>query len=71
MVLDDIADLMEELCKNETRREVSRHFMRNRKWALMVEVGCSFRLDTDFIAGLDYYGKLFRHHESLFGEGNE
>jgi hypothetical protein len=56
MVLDDIADLMEELCKHETRREVSRHFMRNRKWALMVEVGCSFRLDTDFIAGLDYYG---------------
>ena len=56
MVLDDIADLMEELCKRETRRKVAGHFMRDRKWAYNIELGCPFRLDTDFIAGLDYYG---------------
>lgn len=56
VVMDDIADLLEELHKTETATEIARHFDKERKWVYQHKYGYSFVLTSEFIAGLRHYG---------------
>lgn len=57
MILNDIADLFEDLAQREKHSEIARHFGgRERKWIAYISNGTSFRLDPEFIAGLRHYG---------------
>lgn len=55
-ILDDIADLFEELTKKKSAEKVGRDFGRSRKWVACVKCGCSFTLNSEFIAGLRVNG---------------
>lgn len=56
MIIDDLADLFCELEKNNTHKEIARHFDRDRKFVINIKNGCNFHLDYGFIAGLNHYG---------------
>ena len=56
VVMDDIADLLEELHKTHTAKEISRHFDKDRKWFYRHRNGCHITLTPEFIAGLRHYG---------------
>lgn len=56
VVMDDIADLLEELHKTQTATEISRHFGKERKWFFLHRHGYKFTLTPEFIAGLRHYG---------------
>lgn len=71
MVLDDIADLFCELEKNQTHKEIARHFDRERKFVISVKNGCNITLNPEFIAGLSSYGyelKLVKKQRSNYGK---
>lgn len=56
MITDDIADLIEELLKKNSAKDISRHFGKERKWVYQHRYGYSFILNAEFIAGLNHYG---------------
>ena len=56
MILDDIADFLEDLHKKESAKTISRHFGKERKWFYIHRYGFSYVLDSTFIAGLNHYG---------------
>jgi hypothetical protein len=56
VVMDDIADLFEELHKTQTTTEIARHFDKERKWFYHHRYGCGIVLTPEFIAGLRHYG---------------
>ena len=60
MIIDDLADLFVELEKNNSHKEIARHFGRERKFVMSMKAGCNFRLDYGFIAGLSHYGYELR-----------
>ena len=67
MILDDIADLFSELEKKQTHKEMARLFDRNRKFVIAIKSSCPFRLNAEFIAGLNHYGyelKLVKMEEN-------
>ena len=52
MILEDIANLFEELSEKHTHKEISRHFGRERKFVINIKNGCNFVINPEFIAGL-------------------
>ncbi len=56
MILEDIANLFEELSAKHTHKEISRHFGRERKFVINIKNGCNFVINPEFIAGLREYG---------------
>lgn len=56
MIIEDIANLFEELEKQNTHKEIARHFDRERKFVIGIKNGCSFVLNPEFIAGLRTFG---------------
>ena len=56
MLLDDLADLFDELSKTNTHKEIARHFGRERKFVTPMKNSCPFRLNAEFLAGLNHYG---------------
>ena len=56
MILEDIANLFEELSSKYTNKEISRHFGRERKFVTNMKSGCNFNMNPEFIAGLKEYG---------------
>ena len=56
MILEDIANLFEELSEKHTNKEISRNFVRGRKFVINVKNGCNFVMNPEFIAGLREYG---------------
>ena len=56
MILDDLADLFEELSTKYTHKEIARHFDRERKFVISVKSGCPVRLNSEFLAGLNHFG---------------
>lgn len=60
MILDDIADLFCELEKTNTHKEIARHFGRERKFIIFMKSSCPFRLNAEFVAGLNTYGYELR-----------
>ena len=56
MILEDIANLFEELSAKHTHKEISRHFGRERKFVISIKSGCNFVINPEFIAGLREYG---------------
>lgn len=56
MIIDDLADLFTELQKNNSHKEIARHFGRERKFVISMKNGCGFHLDYGFIAGLKHFG---------------
>ena len=55
MILEDIANLFEELSAKHTHKEISRHFGRERKFVINIKNGCNFVINPEFIAGLIEY----------------
>ena len=55
MILEDIANLFEELSAKHTHKEISRHFGRERKFVINIKNGCNFVINPEFIAGLREY----------------
>lgn len=56
MFLEDIANLFEELSKNERHNDIARHFGRERKFVMFMKCGCGFHMNAEFLAGLNHYG---------------
>ena len=56
MILEDIANLFEELSENHTNKEIARNFGRERKFVINMKSGCNFHMNPEFIAGLKEYG---------------
>ena len=56
MILEDIANLFEELSSKYTNKEIARHFGRERKFVINMKSGCNFHMNPEFIAGLKEYG---------------
>lgn len=56
LILDDIADLFEELSQKHTHKEIARHFGRERKFVINMKNGCNPTLNAEFVAGLNNYG---------------
>ena len=56
MILEDIANLFEELSAKHTHKEISRHFGREIKFVINIKNGCNFVINPEFIAGLREYG---------------
>lgn len=56
VLMEDIANLFEELSKNENHRDIARHFGRERKFVINMKYGCGFHMTPSFLSGLDYYG---------------
>lgn len=56
MIIDDIADLICELRKTYTVKEIARQFDKNRQWVYTAECGCNVILNPEFIAGLNHFG---------------
>ena len=56
MVLDDIADLFDELSTQYRHKDIARHFGRERKFVINVKNGCNITLNAEFVAGLNNYG---------------
>ena len=56
MVLDDIADLFEELGTKHKHRDIARQFGKERKYVINIKNGCNMVLNPEFVAGLDYFG---------------
>ena len=56
MILEDIANLFEELSAKHTNKEISRNFGRERKFVINVKNCCNFVMNPEFIAGLREYG---------------
>ena len=56
MVLEDIANLFEELSQKYTHKEIARHFDRERKFVINMKNGCNPILNAEFVAGLNNYG---------------
>ena len=56
MIIEDVANLFEELEKQNTHKEIARHFGRERKFVIGIKNGCSFVLNPEFIAGLKSFG---------------
>lgn len=56
MVLEDIANLFEQVCKKETASCLAARFEKSRKWVHLVRGGCPMVLNWQFIAGLDSLG---------------
>ena len=56
MVLEDLANLFEELSKKHTHKEIARHFGRERKFVITMKNGCNPTLNAEFVAGLNNYG---------------
>lgn len=56
VILEDIANLFEDLEKNHTHKEIARHFGRERKFVINMKLGCGFHMNPSFIAGLNNYG---------------
>lgn len=56
LILDDIADLFEELSQKHTHKEIARHFDRERKFVIYMKNGCNLTLNAEFVAGLNNYG---------------
>ena len=50
MILEDIANLFEELSAKHTHKEISRHFGRERKFVINIKNGCNFVINPEFIA---------------------
>ena len=60
MILEDIANLFCELAKKNNHKEIARHFGRERKFVINAKCGCSFVLNSKFIAGLNHYGYVLK-----------
>lgn len=60
MILDDIADLFEELHEKNKAKEIARHFGRERKFVYNTKAGCNVILNPEFVAGLNHYGYELR-----------
>lgn len=56
MIIDDFAELFENLEQKNTHKEIARQFGRERKFVIAMKNGCSFRLNSEFVAGLNNYG---------------
>lgn len=56
MIIEDIANLIERESKRITGKRVAKLFNKERKWVTNTKCGCSVKLDTDFVAGLDALG---------------
>lgn len=56
MIIEEVANLFEELEKQNTHKEIARHFGRERKFVMSMKNGCAFVLNTEFIAGLKSFG---------------
>lgn len=56
MIIENIADLFQELTEKHTHKEIARHFGRERKFVISVKNGCNFNLNPEFIAGLNHFG---------------
>ena len=56
MILEDIANLFEELSAKHTHKEIARNFERERKFVTNMKCGCNFYMNAEFIAGLREYG---------------
>lgn len=56
MLLEDIANLFDELSKDEKHKDVARHFGRERKFVINMKNGCNPILNAEFLAGLHHYG---------------
>ena len=56
MILEDIANLFEELSAKYNHKEIARNFGRERKFVIDIKNGCNFRMNPEFIAGLREYG---------------
>lgn len=56
MILEDIANLFEELSTKHKHSDIARHFGRERKFVINMKCGCSFILNPEFVAGLKEYG---------------
>ena len=50
MILEDIANLFEELSEKHTNKEIARHFGRERKFVINMKCGCGFHMNPEFIA---------------------
>ena len=56
MILDEVADLFEELNKEKTCKQIANTFDKERKWVSWMKLGYSFKVDAEFVAGLKEYG---------------
>lgn len=56
MIIEDMARLMDELCKKNKTKYVARQFGKERKWVYSVKNGCSFVIDAKVVAGLREFG---------------
>lgn len=56
MIIDDIANLIEQESKRITGKRVAKLFNKERKWVTYTKNGCNVVLNTDFVAGLDALG---------------
>lgn len=56
MIIDDIANLLERESNRITGKRVAKLFNKERKWLWYNKMGYSYKIDTDFVAGLDALG---------------
>lgn len=56
MIIDDIADLIEQLTKRYTSKAIAWNFGKDRKWVYDRINGCNVVLSPEFVAGLNHYG---------------
>ena len=56
MIIEDMANLITELRKRQSAREIAKIFNKERKWVYAIENGCTFRLDYNLIIGLNELG---------------
>lgn len=56
MILDEMADLFEELNKEKTYERIAYTFDKERKWVNRMKLGYSFKVDAEFVAGLKECG---------------
>lgn len=56
MILEDLANMFEELEKTNTHQNIARNFGRERKFVIAMKNGCNPTLNAEFVAGLNHYG---------------
>lgn len=73
MIIEDMAKLLDELCKDNKTKYIAHQFGKERKWVYSVKNGCSFVIDANVVAGLREFGydiKLVKLREKE-GDDNE
>lgn len=56
MILEDIANLIEDEHKKKTATQIAKIFDKERKWVYSVKNGCNVVLNPEFIGGLSALG---------------